>query len=213
MHEAACKTLSRQAAPTTPGRLLRRFCDDPDGATAVEFAMIAVPFFGLLFAIFQTAFVFLAQEGLDAATTAAARQLLTGQAQGVSTIKTADQFRNSLICNPPPPARRILPDFIDCSKLIVDVSQASSFAKANVSKAFYTDPKTNYNPGGADCIEVLRVVYPMPVYLSIIAFNGVGAVGDITAGQTSYKGKASHILMSTAVFRNEPFPGSSHSAC
>ena len=177
MHEVGCKAVSRDATPGALRRLMRRFRSDRSGATAVEFAMIAVPFFGLLFAIFQTAFVFLAQEGLDAATTAAARQLLTGQAQNISTITTANQFRNSLICSPTPPAKRILPSFINCSNLIVDVSQANTFAGANVSKSFYTNPTTNYNPGGADCIVVVRVVYPMPVYLSIITGKGLVATG------------------------------------
>ena len=144
---------------------IARFRGDRRGVAAVEFAIVAVPFFGLLFAIFETAFVFITYQGLDDATAAAARQLMTGQAQNIATITSADQFRDSLICNPTPPAQRILPSFIDCSQLVVDVSQASTFAAANVSKSFYTNPTTNYNPGGANCIVVVRVVYPMPVYL------------------------------------------------
>jgi Flp pilus assembly protein TadG len=210
MQHAGCKAVSQEIAPGA----LRRFRGDRSGATAVEFAMISVPFFGLLFAIFETAFVFLAQEGLDAATNAAARQVMTGQAQAVSTITTASQFANSLICNPTAPAQRILPSFINCNNLIVDVSQASTFASAVVSKSFYTNATTNYDPGGAGCIVVVRVVYPMPVYLSIIAGNGLLATGkDNTSGQTSYNGSMNYILMSTAVFRNEPFPGSTYASC
>jgi Flp pilus assembly protein TadG len=212
MHEAGCKTVSRDTAPGGPRRLLQRFRNDRCGATAVEFAIISIPFFGLLFAIFETAFVFLVSEGLDAATTEAARQLMTGQAQNVSTITTANQFRDSLICNPTPPAQRILPSFIDCSKLIVDVSESTSFATANMSKSFYTDPTTNYNPGGASCIVIVRVVYPMPVYLSIITGHGL-AVKDNTAGQTMYDGSMHYMLMSTGVFRNEPFPTSPYPSC
>jgi Flp pilus assembly protein TadG len=214
MQQTGRKAVPREPAPGALRRLLSRFRSDRGGATAVEFAMVAVPFFGLLFAIFETSFVFLAQEGLDAATTTAARQVMTGQAQGTSTITTAAQFANSLICSPTPPAKRILPDFINCAKLIVDVSQASTFANVNVSKSFYTNPTMNYNPGGANCIVVVRVVYPMPVYLSIIAGNGLVATGqDNTAGQTSYNGSMKYIIMSTAVFRNEPFPNTTYAAC
>lgn len=214
MQQAGCKAMSLDIAAKAPRRLLRRFRNDRSGATAVEFAMVSVPFFGLLFAIFETAFVFLAQEGLDAATTAAARQVMTGQAQNISTITTAAQFANSLICNPTAPAQRILPSFINCANLIVDVSQPSTFASVNVSKSFYTNPTMNYDPGGANCIVVVRVVYPMPVYLSIIAGNGFLATGtDNTSGQTLYKGSENFMLMSTSVFRNEPFPSSTYSAC
>jgi Flp pilus assembly protein TadG len=214
MRQTGCKALRRETALGALRRLLRRFRGDRRGATAVEFAIVCVPFFGLLFAIFQTSFVYLAQEGLDAATTTAARQLMTGQAQGVSTITTAAQFANNLICNPTAPAKRILPGFINCANLIVDVSQASTFAGANMSKSFYTNPTMNYNPGGANCIVVVRVVYPMPVYLSIIAGKGLVATGaDSTAGQTSYNGSMKYMIMSTAVFRNEPFPNTTYAAC
>jgi Flp pilus assembly protein TadG len=213
MQQVGRKAVSRDTAPGVLRRL-RRFRSDRSGATAVEFAMVSVPFFGLLFAIFETAFVYFAQEGLDAATNVAARQVMTGQAQGVSTITTAAQFANSLICSPTPPAQRILPTFINCANLIVDVSQASTFAGANVSKSFYTNPVTNYNPGGANCIVVVRVVYPMPAYLSIIAGNGLVATGEPnTAGQTLYNGSMNYMIMSTAVFRNEPFPSNAYSAC
>lgn len=214
MQQAGCKAVSRDAAPGALRRLLLRFRSDRSGATAVEFAMVSVPFIGLLFAIFETAFVFLAQDGLDAATSAAPRQLLTGQAQSISTITSSSQFRDSLICNPTAPAQRILPGFINCSNLIVDVSQATNFSAANVSKSYYTNPTMNYNPGGANCIVIVRVVYPMPVYLSIISGNSLLASGtNNTSGQTLYKGAMNYVLMSTSVFRNEPFPNSSYSAC
>ena len=214
MRQIGYRAVLRGALPGVLRRLVRRFRSDCRGATAVEFAMVSVPFLGLLFAIFETAFVFLAQEGLDAATTAAARQVMTGQAQGISAITTSAQFRDSLICSPTPPAQRILPSFITCSNLIIDVSQASTFAGADVSKSFYTNPTMNYNPGGANCIVVVRVVYPMPVYLSIISGNNLVATGtDSTAGQTLYNGSMHYMIMSTSVFRNEPFPASSYSAC
>lgn len=214
MQQDASQAGSRDAAPGALRRLLRRFGRDRSGATAVEFAMVSVPFLGLLFATFQTAFVFLAQEGLDAATAVAARQLMTGQAQVLSGISSAAQFRDLLICSPTPPAQRILPTFITCPNLIVDVSQATSFAGANVSKSYYTNPTTNYNPGGANCIVIVRVVYPMPAYLSILSANKLVSNGTAnTSGQTLYQGQMSYILMSTAVFRNEPFPNSTYSAC
>jgi Flp pilus assembly protein TadG len=214
MRQDGCNSSSRGNAPGALRRLLRRFRQDRSGATAIEFAMVSVPFLGLLFATFQTAFVFLAQEGLDAATAAAARQLLTGQAQNNATITSASQFANSLICNPTAPTQKVLPSFINCSKLIVDVSNASSFANANVSKSFYTNPTMNYNPGGANCIVVVRIAYPMPVYLSILSARKlVSGISTNTSGQTLYNGTMSYILMSTAVFRNEPFPASSYSSC
>ncbi len=45
------------------GRLLGRYRRDSKGATAIEFAFVALPFFALLFAIIETALVFFAGNG------------------------------------------------------------------------------------------------------------------------------------------------------
>ena len=56
----------------------RNFAADTRGATAVEFALVAVPFLGLLMAIFQAGFAYFASENLQAATQSAARNLFIG---------------------------------------------------------------------------------------------------------------------------------------
>ena len=70
-------------------RPFRRFVRANDGVTAVEFAIVATPFFALMFAIFETAFVFLGQQTLETAVANAARQVRTGQAQaqGFSSVQ------------------------------------------------------------------------------------------------------------------------------
>ena len=102
-------------------RKCREFCSAEDGVTAVEFGIVAAPFFGLLAAIFESALVFFATQGLSAAVEQAARSILTGQAQSNAAITSAAQFRDSLICSPSSPLHRVLPSFVDCSKVIVDV--------------------------------------------------------------------------------------------
>ncbi|MDB5593706.1 MAG: TadE-like [Hyphomicrobiales bacterium] len=182
--------------------ILRRFGSAREGATAVEFGFIAVPFIGLLFAIFETAFVFFTTEGLEAAVADAARTIMTGQVQA-STITNATQFRDQMICNPTAPRRRILPSFIDCSQVVIDVRQATDFTSADMSRTFYTNPAMSYAPGGGGCIVIVRAAYPMPVYFPILTTTGI-----MTAGQVSYNGGMKHMLIGTAAFRNEPFPGS-----
>jgi Flp pilus assembly protein TadG len=208
---ATCKTA--RSGTRTGGRLrnlVARFRDDRDGATAVEFALVSVPFLGLLFAIFETAFVFFATQGLEAAVSDAARGIMTGQVQGNTAITTAQQFRDQMICAPTGKPR-ILPGFVDCTKLLVDVRPAStstttSFGSANVSRDFYTASTQTYCTGGPNDVVVVRVVYPMPVYLSIVSTARIVASGTNTAGLTSYQGGLVHIVMGTAAFRNEPFP-------
>ena len=74
----------------------RNFLICTRGATAVEFALVAAPFFALLIAILQTALIFLAQQVLQTATTEAARLVMTGQAQPDAAAKTfADQAKTA----------------------------------------------------------------------------------------------------------------------
>ena len=195
-------------------RLMRpcsRFKRDDRGATAVEFAMVSVPFLGLLFAIFETAFVFFTTEGLEAATSDAARYIMTGQAAAASYTSATD-FRDKVICSPTSPRVRILPTFIDCSQLIVDVSMAgstgsTSFSSADMSKSFYTNPTTKYCIGGSSDIVIVRIVYPMPAFLTVLTIQSLGQIVASNDGLTNYNGGLKHMLMGTAAFRNEPFQG------
>ena len=191
---------------------LRRFRRNSDGATAVEFAIVSVPFLCLLFAIFETALVFFTQQGIEAATADGARVILTGQTLTGMTVSgtaltSSSAFRSQVMCNLPS-----LPSFIDCNKLIIDVRNQTVFAGADLSKNFYTNA-TVFQTGGANCVVVMRVVYPMPVYMSFLTANGLVATGVNRAGQVNYGGGWKHMLLATQVFRNEPFGSSTSSSC
>src|SRR5262245_34610674 len=69
------------------------FVDGADGASAVEFALIAAPFLALLFAILETALIFFSGQVLEAAVQDSARLIFTGQAQnaGYSQQQFKDQ--------------------------------------------------------------------------------------------------------------------------
>lgn len=189
-------------------RAVKRFKTDKEGATAVEFSMVAVPFLGLLFAIFETALLFFTIQGVEAATAEASRMIMTGQAQANGSVTAAEQFRTNYLCSPAPPAVRILPAYIDCSKVIVDVRTAASFASAPLSNSFITDSTHQYCTGNKNQIVVLRVAYPMPVFTAVLAMNNLGAGGTYvhTGGKTNFDGGMKHIIVATSAFRNEPFP-------
>ena len=179
------------------------------GATAVEFALVSVPFLGLLLAIFQTCLAFLMQQGLKAALDNAARQILTGQAQSNTAITSWQSFRDTLIC-PASPATSLLPSFITCSSILVDVRPYSTFTgltQANVSKSFLTDGTgPRYDPGDPCEIVIVRAAYPMPVFLPNLMDTTLGkTVTQNTTGLTSYGGKWVQMLSAAAVFRNEPY--------
>ena len=183
--------------------LIRRFRKNDDGATAVEFAMVSVPFLGLLFAIFETAFVFFVTEALESAVQDSARQLMTGQKTG-SSYANAGAFRTGVVCN-------YVPAFLTCSNLSVDVRTAGtsgsttfSGASSYASTAIDTSA-TKYCPGNQGDVVVMRIMYDMPVYLPMLVASGVGKASVAHNGETNVSGSYKHRIIATAVYRNEPF--------
>ena len=85
-------------APATVSvrNVFRRFRRNRQGSAAVEFALVAPLFFGMLFAIIETAIVFFAGQLLEQGTAESARLMLTHQAQDSGMNETA--FKTDL-CN------------------------------------------------------------------------------------------------------------------
>ncbi|HVW91347.1 MAG TPA: TadE/TadG family type IV pilus assembly protein, partial [Devosia sp.] len=100
---------------------LAAFLADERGATVVELAILAVPFFAIMGAILETAVVFLASQFLDSAVQDASRLILTGQAQATAGFDI-DSFRGA-VCDG-------LYGMFDCSKLEIRVSTVDNFASA-----------------------------------------------------------------------------------
>lgn len=71
-----------------------RFVKERDGATAVEFAILAVPFSALLFAIIELAVVFFISSAVHHSMQDAAREVRTGEFQ--ATCGTAAKFKQKV---------------------------------------------------------------------------------------------------------------------
>lgn len=185
----------------------RRYGADERAATAVEFSLISIPFLAILFAIFETAFMFLNQETLENVTANAARRLLTGEIQqssaNVATQKSA--FVNMICPTSGTRPASALPRNFDCSKVIIDVRASTDF-NVDTTNALYANPSNAvFQPGAAGQINVVRVIYPLPVYLSILNGFGASSVQVSRAGQTVVDGIWTRIIMGIAVFKVEPF--------
>lgn len=164
----------------------RKFRRDETGATAVEFALVAVPFFALLFAILEIALIFFAQQVMDTGVSQAARLIRTGQAQGfeATSFKTA-------VCD------RILALF-DCDGgLRLEVRTYPDFASIDVTPPVDDDGNLRndfaFQPGNGGDIVVVRAFYEWPTIVP-----GLGAdMANLANGK--------RLLASTVAFRNEPF--------
>jgi Flp pilus assembly protein TadG len=167
----------------------RRFARAQDGATAVEFALVAAPFLALVFAILETALVFFAGQTLESAATDAARLIMTGQAQTAGY--SANDFKTA-VCN------RLAGGLFDCTNgVTVDVETYSSFSAINTAPPIVNGQlnttNMNYVPGGPGDIVVVRLYYQWPIFVSMFGDN----LSNLNGNQ--------RLLVATSVFRNEPY--------
>ncbi len=171
-----------------PSRLARRFARHQKGAAAVEFALVALPFLALIFAILETALVFFAGQTLEAAVTDASRLIMTGQAQTANYTQAA--FKNAVCA-------RIYGLFDCAGGVYVDVKNYSSFSSINtappVNNGTFDSSKMTYQAAGPNCIQVVTLYYQWPVYVTMLGNNLANLSGN------------KRLLAATAVFRNEPY--------
>lgn len=188
--------IARRMLALRPVRALRRFARQQDGATAIEFSFVALPFLALTFAIIESALVFYAGQTLEAAVADSARLIMTGQAQNASY--TADQFKTQ-VCN------RIAGLFDCADNMYVDVKSYSTFGAISsaspVTNNKFDSTKVGYSLAGPGCIQVVSLYYQWPIVVSLLGNNLSNLDGDY------------RLLSASAVFKNEPYSTSTTGGC
>lgn len=180
------RTMRRVARLASP----RQFARHQGGATAVEFALVLLPFLALMFGIIETALVFFADQTLETAVANSARLILTGQAQTQGLNATT--FKNAVCAQ--------IYGLFNCQGgVYVNVQTYSSFGSISYtppldSKGNLVTTNFGYNPGGPGDIVVVQLFYQWPIYFTL------WDISDLTnmAGN-------SRLLVATAAFRNEPY--------
>jgi Flp pilus assembly protein TadG len=174
----------------SPMRFISRFGSDRRGIAAVEFALIALPFFVLTFGLIEIVLVFILSTTLDYGVQEAARRVRTGELQAAAGDMT--KFK-AAVCGE-------LFALMDCdSKLSIDVRKLDSFAASDaVSSPIDTDKnmkKTDFtfDPGKANDIVMVRVFYEWALVTPVIS----APLANLANGK--------RLIVSTATFRNEPF--------
>jgi Flp pilus assembly protein TadG len=179
--------LPMPSAISSFARLLRRFRRNSDGATVVEFAIVAPTFIALLFAILETALMFFANQVLETVTQDSAREIFTGQAQSASMTQT--QFK-TFVCNK-------IPALFDCTQLKVDVQAYSAFGSITLPSQIDNNgnfiDNMQYNPGGPGSIVVVRMFYQWQMFVTGLGFD----VSNLSGHK--------RLLVATAAFQNEPY--------
>lgn len=166
-------------------RLLSRFCADRTGATALEFAFVAFPFFSLLFAIIQTSLVMFGAQALQTMTSIGGRKIMTGEMQN----KSFADFKTAM-CN-----GAGMSAMFDCSKLMIQVQAFADFNVASssmvVNEACFKQtpppPASCFTASARDQVVIVRVAYDWPFAIDLDDLDHKTRITAVSA------------------FRNEPF--------
>ena len=180
---------------------------DEEGAVAIEFGILAVPFFAVVFAIIETSMSFFAQQVLESALQDSIRQIRTGQSQARTIPWTAAEFRAE-ICNHSF-------GFFSCTddngnRLRVKVTPVTNFTAApnqvqnpvNPACSMTTpDPAADcnwsmaetYDDGTGSSVIIAQAYYKWPTMINLPWFNFANQAGN------------NRLLSAVRVFKNEPF--------
>lgn len=166
------------------------------GASAVEFALVAGPFFYVLGCICETGLILFTEYVIQNSVQEAGRLVRTGQAASSAgtPIMTADQFK-AAICDR-------VGAIIDCDgKVSVYVNNATSFASLSTTvpdpltigkKADGTPYTVVYSPGKT--LEAATVIATYDWYFALPFLNFLG----------NFDSDKARRIYGLAIFRNEP---------
>ena len=175
-------------ADAEPDRSRPRLLKDRRGAVAIEFAIVSIPFFLLLFAILEMALMFFVAQVLDTATVSASRLIRTGEAKAANLPQ--DKFKEK-VCDG-------MVNLVDCtSRLYVDVQSYSSFGAYTPTSPLDKDGNittTKYTTGNKSEIIVVRSFYAWPILF------------DMLSRSTTRLASGDQLLGAVVAFQTEPFP-------
>lgn len=165
---------------------IKKFNDDERGVTAIEFGLLAGPFFMLFMAIIECSLMFFATQVLESSVDRVGRQVRVGI---LSSDTTEAQFKNA-ICN----EANVL---FDCSGLLVDLTVVGTYADigdspqpvdGEIDPAAYT-----FTPPAAEQIVMITAAYEWPVFTNYMAKS----LSDLNNGNA--------LLTGVSVFKTEPY--------
>jgi Flp pilus assembly protein TadG len=172
----------------------KRFRTDTDGATAIEFGMVAVPFFFFVFMLTGFALYFFTMNSLDKGVDTVSREIRTGQAQKKGL--KVKEFKDKICLNSG--------NWIDCTKASVFVDKPNTWSLLQQRTCFNSDGTVIANTandedlisqysGAADQIVLVTICYQWDFAKKIPFISFLPGISNMKK------------LQATIAFRTEPY--------
>lgn len=180
-------------------RVIRRWRGDESGTTAIEFAIVALPFVMLLFGLMTVCLFYFTNFTLENAAWQAARAIRTGQLQqgtgsysGVVTLEDRKNAFKAALCSK-------APTFLNCSgKAVVIVQANTSFGgitkpNCSVNGSMINQSAAGFDTGSASSVVLITVCYPWEFGNKLPFFK----LGNLVNG--------ARLMQASVAFRTEPY--------
>lgn len=178
---------------------VRAFARDRSGVAAMEFGIVAMPFFLLVFGIVAVGVYFFQVSSVEAAALQAARAIRLGQVQqgqGSYAGLTTDAQKKAAFLDAFCAAAVTLPN---CSqKTVVIVQSASQFASLTSpscvsSGTLVSNSSTTFSAGSTSSVVMVTICYPW------------APVGGMPFAKLGNLNDGSFLVQATVAFRTEPY--------
>ncbi|WP_306150603.1 MULTISPECIES: TadE/TadG family type IV pilus assembly protein [unclassified Roseibium] len=177
--------------------LFRRFWTKRDGATAIEFALIGMPFFLLFLSCFEMGLLFIRMTMLDHAVNTTSKTVYIGAiTQGLADNTVSREDFEEDICEI---VGLVVPDCVN--NLTIELIEISSLIDLPDTDAVCVDassdfrPVVTFNPGSANSIVFMRACLTTDIYTPGLGF---GLALSKTVNNR-------YEMVSSMAFMNEPF--------
>lgn len=170
-------------------QLVRQFGRKQEGAVAIEFAIVALPFIWLLLIVFEAAAMLFTDIAIQNGVTNTARLIRTGQVQ--TQGMNAAGFKQIMCGN--------IASYIDCSKIRVDISKSATLPITGVDMMTVdeTAPQS-FEVGGPSEWVMVQARYDWKLFIP-----GISQLSN----HANANGVQMRRLTAGALFRNEPYGG------
>jgi Flp pilus assembly protein TadG len=186
--------------------VIRRLIRDRRGTSAIEMAFVGPAFLLILLAIIDVSLMLATQSMMNGAARDAGRLIRTGQAQ--STGSAIATFQNELCSDLSP----LIPTASCQANVLFQVEVFSNFGAVSFSPCNYNQNQTGsgtscqFTPGTGGEIVGVQATYTRPFLVPWVgACLSGGACWTGIGTSQGGAGTGTANLISTVVFRNEPF--------